>query len=58
MLLVLVLTRDRNKDAITDSRKGVYTIILVSLVFIGVAYMAVHLSATSATLPQTQFPDF
>ena len=58
MLLVLVLTRDRNKEAITDSRKGVYTIILVSLVFIGVAYMAVHLSATSATLPQTQFPDF
>ena len=43
-------------DKIRPSR-GIWFIVITSLVFSAVGYVLIHLAATSHTLPQTQFPD-
>ncbi len=53
VLIILVLAKNKNRNV----NKELRAIFLVSLLFIGIAYIAVHLSATRVELPQTQYPD-
>lgn len=39
-----------------ESARGIYVVAIVSLLFVIVSYVVVHVAATSANLPRTQFP--
>jgi signal transduction histidine kinase len=56
-LIVLALTRASGKGALVDAKKGLRWLFGISVVFVGVGYFLIYLSATSEVLPRTQFPN-
>ena len=54
LLAGLVLAARRSSERFPS---GAALVVWISVVFVATAYLTIHLSATSATLPQTMFPD-